>query len=155
MRKAFLVTFLTLSQLFLSLSLSAQQVSDLSDRLYTDLSLWQEQGIISNLPPLRPYPMQLVETLLQQVQARGDADARQRATVYLKDFGKLLSCTAASRPRRELIQPASTSNMFLWSIPGMVTPSISYSGDLGIAASNGTGERVAAGICASKRRCDI
>jgi hypothetical protein len=38
--------------LFISLSLSAQQVSDLNDRLYMDLTFWREQGLIGDLPPL-------------------------------------------------------------------------------------------------------
>jgi len=63
---------------FAAFSLSAQQVSNLDDPLYMDLTLWQEQGILHNLPPLRPYPVQLVEKLLAQVQSQETAMPAKR-----------------------------------------------------------------------------
>jgi hypothetical protein len=61
---------LLLSFLF-SAPLFAQVASDPNDRLYKELSLWQDRGLIRNLPPLRPYPIQLVKVLLEQVQEAG------------------------------------------------------------------------------------
>jgi len=138
MRKTILVAFLMTLGLVTATILSAQQVSDLNDRLYTDLALWQDQGIIRNLPPMRPYPVQLVEKLLAQAQVSGDSDARQRATEYLKDFGKEISLHASLDAQiRTDIKNIYQQYELKVILQGSVTPLISYSANLGGVASNG------------------
>lgn len=53
-----------------------QVTADPGDPLYRDLDRWEQQGFLAALPPLRPYPLQLVLVSLHQVADRaGPADA--------------------------------------------------------------------------------
>ncbi len=70
--------------LFVPGFLSAQLVSDPNDVLYTWLSIWEEKGYLTNLPPLRPYPIQLVKELLQQVKEVGSEAEAELAEIYLQ-----------------------------------------------------------------------
>jgi hypothetical protein len=70
--------------LFISGPLTAQLVSDPNDTLYTWLSIWEEKGYLTHLPPLRPYPIQLVKELLQQVQQEGNEAEAELAEYYLQ-----------------------------------------------------------------------
>jgi hypothetical protein len=80
--------------LVLSLSLtiaalgSAQNLHDPNDQLYRDLDSWSVRGYIEQLPPVRPYPVQLVEALLEKVTQSGDASASARAGTYLEALAK-------------------------------------------------------------------
>ena len=65
-----------------------QIVADPNDRLYTDLELWQNRGLISNLPPLRPYPLQLVKKVLSEVVERGNDADKELARMYLGQMGE-------------------------------------------------------------------
>ncbi|MBN1797271.1 MAG: hypothetical protein JW822_01750 [Spirochaetales bacterium] len=66
--------------------LNAQLVSDPNDTLYTWISIWEEKGYLNNLPPLRPYPIQLVKKLLQQVQEVGNEQEAELAGNYLQQI---------------------------------------------------------------------
>jgi len=46
--------------------ISAQQVSDPNDPLYSSLTTWQVKGYIRQLPVIRPYPLQTVKQLLRE-----------------------------------------------------------------------------------------
>ena len=69
-----------------SLSLFAQLASDPNDRMYVDLKLWEDRGILRNLPPLKPYPVQLLKKLLTEVQERGDRSDRTLADQYFAEM---------------------------------------------------------------------
>lgn len=84
--------FLMLSLLFCAVLSWTQVVHDPNDVLYKDLDRWAVQGYVDSLPQLRPYPAQLVDKLLNQVIARGNSQARERAERYLA------SVAAGSRP---------------------------------------------------------
>jgi hypothetical protein len=64
----------------------AQVAADPNDRLYTELSLWQDRGLLTNLPPLRPYPIQLLKELLGQVQAAGSEADKALAAQFLANI---------------------------------------------------------------------
>jgi hypothetical protein len=138
MRNTTCAAFLLALGLVLVFPLSAQQVADLNDRVYTDLVLWQEQGFIHSLPPQRPYPTQLVVKLLTQVQDSGDSDARQRATLYLKSFGQAIGLhgRAAALLRTDFASIYQEYELKA-EFQGSVTPMISFSGNVGAVASNG------------------
>ena len=137
MRMTGVAVLLIAGGLFIAGAVSAQQVSDIDDPLYKDLSLWQERGLISNLPPLRPYPIQLVRKLLETVQAEGDGDARQRATTYLKDVSADFKAHAAvNADVRSDFESFYQQYELRFSYQGTVAPGITFSGDLGGVASN-------------------
>jgi hypothetical protein len=51
---------------------SAVDISDPRDPLYGQLDTWAARGYITRLPLLRPYPAQLIVSLLRDVSSRGD-----------------------------------------------------------------------------------
>lgn len=67
----------------LALSAWAQVAHDPNDQVYDDLDLWATRGYVSMLPPVRPYPVKLLEELLGKVVRKGDASARAAAQKYL------------------------------------------------------------------------
>jgi hypothetical protein len=76
---------------FLAVRVCAQSIVNPSDSFYDDLRLWEALGLVSNLPPLRPYPERLVKALLQQVIDSGaEAPRAQAAAQYERLFGKKL-----------------------------------------------------------------
>jgi hypothetical protein len=62
---------------------SAQDICDPNDRIYTYFTLWEENGILYNLPNIRPYPAQLIKSLLEEVVLNGTARDREIASGYL------------------------------------------------------------------------
>ena len=90
-----LVFLLVLAGLFIfsGFSLFGQFTDDPNDRLYRFLSLWEEKGYIENVPPIRPYPPQLLKRLLREVQQVGERHDRKVAeqyygTLFPRDQGK-------------------------------------------------------------------
>jgi hypothetical protein len=65
-------------------TLWAQLVSDPNDPLYTWISVWEEKGYTQKLPPLRPYPIQLVRQILRQVEQNAPGEDADRARSYLE-----------------------------------------------------------------------
>ncbi|MDR2418568.1 MAG: hypothetical protein LBD79_05895 [Treponema sp.] len=69
----------------------AQSIINPSDSFYDDLRVWETLGLVSNLPPLRPYPEPLVRSLLEQVINSGNAVQSEKARVQQERlFGKLV-----------------------------------------------------------------
>ena len=52
---------------FFAVSVFAQVSTDPADEFYDLVERWEIQGIISEQPPLRPYPLQKIEEILSQV----------------------------------------------------------------------------------------
>ncbi|HNY17478.1 MAG TPA: hypothetical protein PK542_05420 [Treponemataceae bacterium] len=78
--------------LFASTTLFAQVAADPYDYFYDDLVVWETMGLVNNLPAARPYPQQLVKSILDQVIAKGDATQRQIAEAHAKRiFGRVLT----------------------------------------------------------------
>ena len=48
-------------------SLSAQASADPTDAFYELVERWEMMGIINTQPPLRPYPLKLIEEILTNV----------------------------------------------------------------------------------------
>jgi hypothetical protein len=69
---------------FNSLFLFSQVINNPNDQIYKDIDRWAVQGYITQaLPQIRPYPAQLLDTLLQDVIDRGNPAAQQKAASYL------------------------------------------------------------------------
>ncbi len=119
-------------------ALFGQEVAQVNDRLYTDLELWQDRGLIGDLPPLRPFPIQLVVKLLNEVSARGTRADRTLAGEYLRaiegsanahlEVGALVRSSPG-----ETYEQAGVSVV----AQGAVTPILTYSGDLGVFGVSG------------------
>ena len=81
MKKLFSVFFL-----FLSTYLFSQVAVDIFDPFYEDLSIWQDIGLITDAPQLKPYPIQEIKRILEIVKEKGDAGQIRIATEYYNRF---------------------------------------------------------------------
>lgn len=89
--KNFLIKgFLSVFLLFFCLPFIFAQVSaDPNDYFYTDLSVWEAMGLVNNLPAARPYPLPLVEEILEEVINKAPERERRVAQAHYKRlFGK-------------------------------------------------------------------
>jgi hypothetical protein len=67
----------------------SQSILDPQDSVYGDIRSWQTQGLLGVLPPLRPYPAQLVKDILEKIIATDDGQQSSRAKYqYERLFGK-------------------------------------------------------------------
>jgi hypothetical protein len=119
---------------------SAQAIINPSDSFYDDLRIWETQGLVSNLPPLRPYPEALVKSLLEQVIQSDSATHRAKALEQQERlFGKLIrvgidasgTLAAANSDKQIDLSIISTGHVAV-----MNKFSVSY--DLNLLASNKT-----------------
>jgi hypothetical protein len=85
--------------LFVASMAFTQSIINPSDSFYEDLLVWETLGLVSNLPPLRPYPETLGRALLEQVIQSGNAVQSEKARLQQERlFGKLVHVGAdASR----------------------------------------------------------
>jgi hypothetical protein len=120
--------------------LFAQTAADPNDRLYADLSLWRDRGLIESLPPLRPYPIQLVRRLLAEVQAVGTQEDEELAAWYLSGledpWSFHLLAEAHGRTRGKGLYKDID---ILATYQGSLLPQLTYSGSLGVIAIDGSG----------------
>ncbi len=85
-KKKLLLGLLLLALIF---PLAAQVSVDPNDPIYTDISNWENLGIIRNVPPLRPYPLKLISSFLQTVMQSEYEDQAAIANAYWQQiFGK-------------------------------------------------------------------
>ena len=83
--------------LFVASAAFTQSIINPSDSFYDDLRVWETLGLVSNLPPLRPYPEPLVRALLEQVIQSGNAAQSEKARVQQERlFGKTIRVGAES-----------------------------------------------------------
>ena len=111
----------------------AQLVADPNDRLYTDLEVWMDRGLTDNLPPTRPYPVQLVKKILSNVEARGDTADKQLAAWYLSkiDGGANAHGIASALARTDTVN--GYAQLFAGgSLQGSFLPWMTYSAELGV-----------------------
>lgn len=85
MKRCFLAALALLALAFAGYS---QTLHDPYDPLYRDLDMWATRGYIASLPPIRPYPPQMVDELLAAVIDRGDAGSAIKARAYLEALGR-------------------------------------------------------------------
>ena len=66
------------------------QVSvDPSDEFYKYALIWENRGLVSNVPPIRPYPLANVKSILQEVIETGCEKDKEIATeIYERVTGK-------------------------------------------------------------------
>ena len=83
MRKLLLILFIFS---FTSSAIFSQVAVDIFDPFYEDLSIWQDAGLITDTPQLKPYPLQEVKRILEIVKEKGDAGQARIATEYYNRF---------------------------------------------------------------------
>ena len=72
-----------------SISVFSQVSVDPADPIYTDISNWENLGIIHNVPPLRPYPLTLITSFLNTVmQSKYEDQAAKARAHYERIYGK-------------------------------------------------------------------
>lgn len=74
--------------LAVSVPVFTQVIHDPYDQLYRDLDAWAVRGYITQLPPVRPYPIQLIEELLRIVENNGSPAASAKAASYRRSVGR-------------------------------------------------------------------
>ncbi len=66
------------------LNVFPQNFMDLKDDIYSYIDTWHDEGILKNLPSVRPYPPQLIVKFLNRVKARGTVVDKEIAAYYLR-----------------------------------------------------------------------
>ena len=68
-------------------ALYAQRIHEPNSEIYKDIDRWEVQGYIRNfLPLIRPYPIALIDKILDEVILNGDENARQKASLYRENL---------------------------------------------------------------------
>ena len=83
MRKKFFTVILSL---LLGTFLFAQVSVDPSDNFYSLVESWEMRGVITNVPPLRPYPVNCIIDILETVIKNGTAGDKTVAQFFLDDI---------------------------------------------------------------------
>lgn len=97
--------------------LFAQVAADPLDYFYDDLTIWETMGMVRNLPPVRPYPLPLVKTILESVIEKGDRTQREIARSH---FDRLFGRTVSLGERRAWpLTPTTTTSR--WILPFRLT----------------------------------
>jgi hypothetical protein len=118
--------------------LPGQQVSDANDAIYHDLETWQAQGLLGELPPLRPYPVQVLSQLLERVKAGGDAGDQDRAAAYMDEMSAPLTAHArVSGQLRSDLASVYEQYSVQAELLGILRPGIAFSVMLAVIPSNG------------------
>ncbi|OJF75957.1 MAG: hypothetical protein BKP49_09040 [Treponema sp. CETP13] len=60
-------------------TLQAQVSSDPNSEFYDDVQVWETEGLVSNLPDMRPYPLTIVKKILNSVIKNGTAIDKEKA----------------------------------------------------------------------------
>ena len=93
--KKFLISAL-LAVFALSL-VSAQVSTDPTDEFYDMVERWEIQGIISEQPPLRPYPLQRIEAILAEViEGDNETEAELAEDYYERTFHRAYKISAVA-----------------------------------------------------------
>lgn len=96
MKKSFLKKIITsiLPMIFVSLVFSQAASVNADDSFYEDAMRWEQQGLVERLPNLRPYPLHLVRSILEQVASSENERAVKTANEhYERIFGKSIPIT--------------------------------------------------------------
>ena len=86
--------------------------SDPRDEIYSQLDMWAARGYVSRLPLLRPYPQQLVASLLREVARNGDRESVREAGLLLGEVD------AAPRITLEAYSSTSATQDAVYNVTG-------------------------------------
>ena len=92
MKKLLILAVLTVAFVF---SAAAQVSTDPTDEFYDLVERWEIQGIISEQPPLRPYPLQRIEAILSDViEGDNEIEAEVAEEYYERTFRRSYKISA-------------------------------------------------------------
>lgn len=78
---------LVFSIVFLSVALVFSQVSvNPREEFYSDAVSWYQKGYVERLPQLKPYPLNIVKNMLENVIQNGEPAEQERASEYFSEF---------------------------------------------------------------------
>lgn len=78
--------------LFLSVSLFTQVAADPRDPIYEDIIVWENLGLLKNLSPIRPYPLEVLSQILETVRKSSyPVQAKLAENHYKRIFDKPLT----------------------------------------------------------------
>jgi hypothetical protein len=131
--------FLLVAFLFAgSLPLFSQLAFDPNDRMYVDLKLWEDRGILQNLPPMKPYPIQLLKKLLSEVQEKGNRQDQALAQQYCAAMDGLINFHAVGDATARTDFNSVYGQFTLeCTFQGSIDPLMTYSGMFGGILNNG------------------
>ncbi len=72
--------------LFLVSFLSAQDVVNPLDAFYQDVEIWENRGLVHNLPHARPYPLFVIKKILDEVDEKGSSSDKARSSYYRQNW---------------------------------------------------------------------
>ena len=73
--------------------LCAQVSTDPTDEFYDMVERWEIQGIISEQPPLRPYPLPKIEEILEEViDSDNEIESERAEEYYERTFRRIKTC---------------------------------------------------------------
>jgi len=114
-------------------TLAAVDINDPSDSLYKDLEIWQEKGYLGHLPVIKPYPLQLIISLLHEVEEQGNGEDLRIAEFYLSQVDLSLQMDLALDAKLSMRQGGDEwlYGGFLVGIKGSIIPELTLWGELG------------------------
>jgi hypothetical protein len=127
--------------MFLTIGLSAQSIINPLDSFYEDLQVWDAQGLVPALPPLRPYPEGFVKSILKTVMEGNSVLQQEKARrQYERLFGKTLTIAlegtgiSKKHDQEDMQEQLNVSAIAFGSVPVLNVFSLSY--DLNLLLSN-------------------
>ncbi len=124
---------LLITLILLTSFLSAQTTCDPDDDIYLDLSIWESRGYIEKLPPLRPYPVKLIISLLKDITVSAEGRDLEKAEEYLEkldqSYSGSLKLKHSSRISDSLYYGETGIN---GGLEGTPSPNLSLSGDMNL-----------------------
>ena len=121
--------------------LFAQLASDPNDRMYVDLKLWEDRGLLQNLPPLKPYPIQLLKKLLTEVQEKGNQEDQALAHQYYAEMDGIANLHGVGDAEvRTDLHSGYEQFTLEGTVQGSLDPLVTYSGHLGDGREQRIGE---------------
>ena len=72
--------------LIFTVNVYAQISSDPSNSFYKDAQIWEQNGIITTLPPIRPYPVRIIKKILTTVIENGNESQVEKARYYWEEL---------------------------------------------------------------------
>jgi hypothetical protein len=145
------VKFFIILFLLFSIVLGAQTVHDPNSEIYKDIDIWIVRGYAKDFPPMvRPYPVNLIIKILEQVIDNGDENAVESAQKYIDTLSPgtralnpgIKSYVQGNDEDYDIVVSPFVEGLF--HIPKLLTVSYNFTlhGDTGEYANNRfTGER--------------
>lgn len=75
----------------------AQVAVNPTDDFYQDAVSWYLKGYVESIPQLKPYPLNVIKSILEQVASCDEEKEAEKAKAYLDDFNKFIGVSLFSK----------------------------------------------------------